>query len=144
MTTIRQFVPETCAAIYQVLKEKYLKVYMYLLFLFFSSSTFIVQFVHIQTVKYDKMTTSYQTTFCFNSIVFQCPDTVEEWQQVAIGFQAQTLAYSRPLCHTQPTVQYTPNSSGINCASTLIQTLVQCPFSGAKYKHVTNLFVSSL
>lgn len=35
------------------------------------------------------MTTSYQTTFCFNSIVFQCPDTVEEWQQVAIGFQAQ-------------------------------------------------------
>ncbi len=46
----------------------------------------------------------------------------------------ETLAYSRPLCHTQPTVQHTPNSSGINCASTLIQTLVQCPFSGAKYK----------
>ncbi|XP_052399694.1 uncharacterized protein LOC127946919 [Carassius gibelio] len=43
MSTIQQFVPETCAAIYQVLKEKYLK----------------------------------------------CPDTVEEWQRVAIGFQAQ-------------------------------------------------------
>ncbi len=46
------------------------------------------------TVKYGKMTTSYQgstikTTFCFNSNVFQCPDTVEEWHQVAIGFQAQ-------------------------------------------------------
>ncbi|XP_067245510.1 uncharacterized protein [Chanodichthys erythropterus] len=43
MSTIQQFVPETCAAIYQVLKEKYLK----------------------------------------------CPDTVEEWQQVAVGFQNQ-------------------------------------------------------
>ncbi|XP_051536726.1 uncharacterized protein LOC127430744 [Myxocyprinus asiaticus] len=43
MSTIRQFVPETCAAIYQVLKEKYLK----------------------------------------------CPDTVEEGQQAADGFQAQ-------------------------------------------------------
>ncbi|XP_061597942.1 uncharacterized protein LOC133461167 [Cololabis saira] len=43
VSTIRQFVPETCAAIHQVLKEKYLK----------------------------------------------CPDTVEEWQQVADGFQAQ-------------------------------------------------------
>ncbi len=45
-------------------------------------------------MKYAKMTTSYQgstikTTFCFNSIVFQCPDTVEEWQQIAIGFKAQ-------------------------------------------------------
>ncbi len=53
-----------------------------------------MQFVHIQTMKYAKMTTSYQgstikTTFCFNSIVFQCPDTVEEWQQIAIGFKAQ-------------------------------------------------------
>ncbi|XP_034061143.1 protein ALP1-like [Gymnodraco acuticeps] len=43
VSTIRQFVPETCTAIYEVLKEKYLK----------------------------------------------CPDTVEEWQQVADGFQAQ-------------------------------------------------------
>ncbi|XP_033971401.1 uncharacterized protein LOC117470684 [Trematomus bernacchii] len=43
VSTIRQFVPETCRAIYEVSKEKYLK----------------------------------------------CPDTVEEWQQVADGFQAQ-------------------------------------------------------
>ncbi|XP_033978140.1 protein ALP1-like isoform X2 [Trematomus bernacchii] len=43
VSTIRQFVPETCTAIYEVLKEKYLK----------------------------------------------CPDTVEEWQKVADGFQAQ-------------------------------------------------------
>lgn len=43
MSTIQQFVPETCAAIYHALKEKYLK----------------------------------------------CPDMVEEWQQVAIGFQDQ-------------------------------------------------------
>ncbi|KAK1903084.1 Protein ALP1-like, partial [Dissostichus eleginoides] len=43
VSTIRQFVPETCTAIYEVLKEKYLK----------------------------------------------CPDTVEEWQPVADGFQAQ-------------------------------------------------------
>ncbi|KAM6992687.1 uncharacterized protein LKV04_008658 [Tautogolabrus adspersus] len=43
LSTIRQFVPETCAAIYKVLKDKYLK----------------------------------------------CPDTVEEWQQVADGFRAQ-------------------------------------------------------
>nr|XP_033931072.1 uncharacterized protein LOC117439301 [Pseudochaenichthys georgianus] len=43
VSTIRQFVPETCTAIYEVLKEKYLK----------------------------------------------CPGTVEEWQQVADGFQAQ-------------------------------------------------------
>ncbi|XP_020496176.1 uncharacterized protein [Labrus bergylta] len=43
LSTIRQLVPETCAAIYKVLKDKYLK----------------------------------------------CPDTVQEWQQVADGFQAQ-------------------------------------------------------
>ncbi|XP_033953775.1 uncharacterized protein [Pseudochaenichthys georgianus] len=43
VSTIRQLVPETCTAIYEVLKEKYLK----------------------------------------------CPDTVEEWQRVADGFQAQ-------------------------------------------------------
>lgn len=30
-----------------------------------------------------------KTNFCLNYIVFQCPDKVEEWQQVAIGFQAQ-------------------------------------------------------
>ncbi|KAK9976949.1 hypothetical protein ABG768_018770 [Culter alburnus] len=34
MSTIQQFVPETCAAIYQVLKDKYLKVYMYLFTVF--------------------------------------------------------------------------------------------------------------
>ncbi|KAL0965749.1 hypothetical protein UPYG_G00285220 [Umbra pygmaea] len=43
LSTTRQFVPETCEAIYNVLKDKYLK----------------------------------------------CPDTVEEWQTVADGFQAQ-------------------------------------------------------
>lgn len=29
LSTILQFVPETCAAIYQVLKERYIKVCMY-------------------------------------------------------------------------------------------------------------------
>uniref|UniRef100_A0A671KY09 DDE Tnp4 domain-containing protein n=1 Tax=Sinocyclocheilus anshuiensis TaxID=1608454 RepID=A0A671KY09_9TELE len=43
VSTIRQFIPETCSAIYQVLKDKYLK----------------------------------------------CPDTVEQWQQVAHGFETQ-------------------------------------------------------
>lgn len=47
VSTIRQLVPETCTAIYQVLKEKYLK----------------------------------------------CPDTIEEWQQVADGFQAQWTSW---------------------------------------------------